>query len=269
MKIRRSPSCLLDASGHAGPRHGRIKMIERHFDILKEMKAGIGHLASSDPAFGGEVEASNGKSRCNSSIGCMTARPAADTGRGRESTRPRRMFSAFACPGGQQCMGTADHRFALSRPALPSAPSKKSFSSVSPPVLAGRDFQSTAGAAGSGRAAAPAPPAAPSRSCAFHWGWAEVAKGSVKRRLMDNRRVDIELRRHTGQRLLAFDRSQSHFRLTAGAWFRRGRLLIVSPALRPFWPVSGRNSTYPAVQVCQAAQYHPQNYMMSLGEKQA
>jgi IS5 family transposase len=29
-------------------------------------------------------------------------------------------------------------------------------------------------------------------------------------------------------------------------------LLIVSPALRPFWPLSGRNSTYPAVQICQA-----------------
>jgi hypothetical protein len=30
-------------------------------------------------------------------------------------------------------------------------------------------------------------------------------------------------------------------------------LLIVSPALRPSWPLSGRNSTYPAVQVCQAS----------------
>jgi hypothetical protein len=29
-----------------------------------------------------------------------------------------------------------DHRFALSKPALPSAPSKKSFSSVSSPILA-------------------------------------------------------------------------------------------------------------------------------------
>jgi hypothetical protein len=41
--------------------------------------------------------------------------------------------------------------------------------------------------------------------------------------------------------------------LKAGAWFRRARLLIVSPALRPSWPLSGRNSTYPAVQVCQAS----------------
>jgi hypothetical protein len=32
-------------------------------------------------------------------------------------------------------------------------------------------------------------------------------------------------------------------------------LLIVSPALRPSWPLSGRNSTYPAVQVCQASSF--------------
>jgi RHS repeat-associated protein len=29
-------------------------------------------------------------------------------------------------------------------------------------------------------------------------------------------------------------------------------LLIVSPAPRPFWPLSGRNSTYPTVQICRA-----------------
>src|SRR3981189_1708567 len=60
-----------------------------------------------------------------------------------------------------------DHRFALSKPALPSAPSKKSFSSVSSPIFACTDFTSTAGCA------APLPPgpntsAAPSSSCAFH-----------------------------------------------------------------------------------------------------
>src|SRR3954452_8985382 len=39
--------------------------------------------------------------------------------------------------------------------------------------------------------------------------------------------------------------ARATFALKAGVWFRRGRLLIVSPALRPSWPPSGRNSTYP------------------------
>src|SRR4051794_40608661 len=39
--------------------------------------------------------------------------------------------------------------------------------------------------------------------------------------------------------------AKATFALKAGVWFRRGRLLIVSPALRPSWPPSGRNSTYP------------------------
>src|SRR5437764_8515681 len=48
-----------------------------------------------------------------------------------------------------------DHRFALSRPALPSAPDKKSFSSVSSPILACSDFKSTVGVAVSARASDP------------------------------------------------------------------------------------------------------------------
>jgi len=43
---------------------------------------------------------------------------------------------------------TVDHRLALSNPALVSAPSKKSFSSVSSPILAWSDFTSIAGMAG-------------------------------------------------------------------------------------------------------------------------
>ena len=38
--------------------------------------------------------------------------------------------------GDRQVVVTVDHRFALSNPALVSAPSKKSFSSVSSPILA-------------------------------------------------------------------------------------------------------------------------------------
>src|SRR6266576_1725131 len=73
----------------------------------------------------------------------------------------------FGLPGDRQIMFTVDHRFALSNPALPSAPSKKSFSSVSSPILACSDFTSIAGVAG---AALPGPktPEAPPSSCAFH-----------------------------------------------------------------------------------------------------
>ena len=46
----------------------------------------------------------------------------------------------------RQVVLTVDHRFALSNPALLSAPSKKSFSSVSSPIFACSDFTSTAAA---------------------------------------------------------------------------------------------------------------------------
>jgi hypothetical protein len=39
-------------------------------------------------------------------------------------------------PRNRQIMGAVDHRFALGKTALPSAPAKKSFSSVSSPILA-------------------------------------------------------------------------------------------------------------------------------------
>src|SRR4051794_8560284 len=49
----------------------------------------------------------------------------------------------------RQIVGTIDHRLGLSKPALPSAPSKKSFSNVNSPIFAWRDLISTRGAAGS------------------------------------------------------------------------------------------------------------------------
>src|ERR1700748_1774360 len=43
------------------------------------------------------------------------------------------------------------------------------------------------------------------------------------------------------------------FALKAGVWFRRGRLLIVSPdSLGTACPLSGRNSTYRPVQILAA-----------------
>jgi hypothetical protein len=47
--------------------------------------------------------------------------------------------------GDRQIMRAVDHRLALSKPALPSAPAKKSFSSVSSPILAWSTVKSAAG----------------------------------------------------------------------------------------------------------------------------
>ena len=101
-------------------------------------------------------------------------------------------------PGDRQIVRAVDHRFALSRPALLSAPSKKSFSSVSSPILACSVFKSTGGAAASGLAA----PEYPGR--AFE---------KLRLPLRDLVGVDIELLRQLGQRLLALDRGQGHLRL--------------------------------------------------------
>jgi hypothetical protein len=43
--------------------------------------------------------------------------------------------------------------------------------------------------------------------------------------------------------------ARATFALKAGVWFRRGRLVIVSPMRHVDWPLSGRNSTYPDVQI--------------------
>ena len=61
--------------------------------------------------------------------------------------------------------------------------------------------------------------------------------------------MNVELLSQLGQRLVASDGRQSHLRFEGGVWFRRGRLVIVSPGLQPFWLLSGRNSTYPDVQI--------------------
>ena len=124
---------------------------------------------------------------------------------------PRLMFRAFACRGiGRSCVAV-DHRFALSMPALVSAPSKKSFSSVSSPILACSAFKSTAGAAGLALVLRRKRPAAPSSKLAFP--------------LRDLVRMDIELLRQFGQRLLALDGGQSHLRL-------EGRCVVPAGALR-------------------------------------
>src|ERR1700689_2387067 len=69
-------------------------------------------------------------------------------------------------PGRRQIVLTCDLGFALSNPALVSAPSKKSFSSVSSPILACSDFTSMTGAFGAMPDAKTSD--APPSSCAFH-----------------------------------------------------------------------------------------------------
>ena len=66
-------------------------------------------------------------------------------------------------PGERQVVIAVNHRFALSKPALVSAPSKKSFSNVSSPILACSAFKSTAASFAS-LFSWPKTPAAPSRS---------------------------------------------------------------------------------------------------------
>src|ERR1700750_2765187 len=87
--------------------------------------------------------------------------------------RPRQVVDTAAAdvqslrlPDDRQIVLTVDLRFALSNPALVSAPSKKSFSSVSSPILACSDFTSIAGADG---AVVPDPqtPEAPPSNWAF------------------------------------------------------------------------------------------------------
>src|SRR6478736_6264824 len=68
----------------------------------------------------------------------------------------------------RQIVLAVDHRFALSKPALVSAPSKKSFSSVNSPILACSDFTSIAGSCAPALPPGPNTPAAAPSSCAFH-----------------------------------------------------------------------------------------------------
>src|SRR3954447_20843703 len=88
--------------------------------------------------------------------------------------RPRLIVHAAAAqtqqlrlPQQRQRVPAVDHRFALSSPALPSAPDKKSFSSVNSPILACNVFTSTVGAAVPDPEA-PNTSAALPTSCAFH-----------------------------------------------------------------------------------------------------
>src|SRR5215204_5403632 len=138
-------------------------------------------------------------------------------------------------------MGAVDHRFALGHtPALPSACSKKPLARVSSPILACSVFTSTGGLAAF---SAPNTSAAPSRSWAFHW---VIWLGGTSNCWASSAKV-----------LSPFTAARATLALKAGEWFRRGLLLMVSPVQQPFWPLSGRNSTYLAVQISRACSPEP------------
>src|SRR5229473_722130 len=69
-------------------------------------------------------------------------------------------------PADRDCVLRVDHRFALSMPALVSAPSKKSFSSASCPILACSTFTSTGGSSLARGPSKTSP--ARSSNCCFH-----------------------------------------------------------------------------------------------------
>jgi hypothetical protein len=104
---------------------------------------------------------------------------------------PRQIINAAAADpqnfrllGDRQIVLTVD-RFALSNPALVSAPSKKSFSSVSSPILACSDLTSTAGVAPD-----PKISEALASSCDFHvviWlGWMSKCSASSSIKIRSN-----------------------------------------------------------------------------------
>src|SRR5262249_10073442 len=106
-----------------------------------------------------------------------------------------------------QLMLAHDHRLAPSKPALPSATSKKSFSTVSSPILAWSDFKSMGGVLAAAPAADPNTPAAPSLKLQFP--------------LRDLVGVNVEMLIQLGYRVLAPNGGQRHLR-------RKGR--CVGPA---------------------------------------
>src|ERR1700709_2005861 len=112
-------------------------------------------------------------------------------------------------------MSSVDHRFALSRPALPSAPDKKSFSNVNSPILAWSVFTSMAGA---GSDAAPTEPKRP-EAASTRWAFqAVIWFGCTSYCCANSASVISPLRA-----------ASATFALKDGAWVRRVRLVIFAP----------------------------------------
>src|SRR5689334_18987671 len=121
-------------------------------------------------------------------------------------------------PHQRQFMRPVDQRFALSRPALLSAPAKKSFSKISSPILACRVFTSTTGAASPAALPEPNNPAAASTKCPFQ---AVIWFGCTSYCCANSASVFSPLMA-----------AKATFALKAGACVRRTRLVIVAPDQR-------------------------------------
>src|SRR5271155_5101618 len=114
----------------------------------------------------------------------------------------------------RQGVRTVDHRLALSRPALLSAPSKKSFSQVRAPILACSVFTSPEGSPAR-PASDPNPPAAPSSSRPFQ---SVIWFGCTSKSCASSASV-----------FSPFTAAKATFALKAAVWFRLARLVMVSP----------------------------------------
>src|SRR3954452_21672450 len=112
-------------------------------------------------------------------------------------------------------MAPIDHRLALSRPALLSAPDKKSFSSVSSPILACSVLTSIAGGGADAEVVEPNRPQADSTTCVFQ---AVIWFGCTSYCCANSASVFSPL--------IA---ASATLALKPGAWVRRVRLLMLAP----------------------------------------
>jgi hypothetical protein len=122
-------------------------------------------------AFGGQQQATQNPRTCERELQMQLIEPPHQR---KVCIRHRRRFVVDAAQAGaeerrllrqRKPVVAVDHRFALGNPALPSARSKKSFSSTSSPILACSDLTSTSDAED-----LRLPPCSnsPARSCSFH-----------------------------------------------------------------------------------------------------
>jgi hypothetical protein len=135
----------------------------------------------------------------------------------------------------RQVIVPVDHRFALGKsPALPSAPDKKSRSSVNSPILACSVFTSIAGGLESGFVSAPKTPAALSRSCDLQ---VVIWFGCTSNCSASSASVFSPL--------IA---AKATFALKAGLWFRRSLFVMLSPVHGSLRRVQAE---FPLIQVVQ------------------